>query len=54
MQVLHEYQRRDGLTQTLLSERNEVRRASRRSNTESSKLERERDDAVRAADRLKV
>lgn len=53
-QVLHEYQRRDGLMQQLLSERDEMRRASRRSNTESSKLERERDDAMRSAARLKV
>lgn len=53
-QVLHEYQRRDGLMQQLLSERDEMRRASRRSNTESSKLERERDEARQSAARLKV
>jgi hypothetical protein len=54
VQVLHEYQRRDGLMQQLLSERDEMRRSSRRTNTESSKLERERDDAVKAAAKLKV
>ena len=54
VQVLYEYQRRDSLMQQLLTERDEVRRASRRSNTESSKLERERDEAARTAARLKV
>lgn len=53
-QVLHEYQRRDSLMQQLLSERDEMRRSSRRSNTESSKLERERDEAVKTAAKLKV
>jgi hypothetical protein len=53
-QVLNEYQRRDGLMQQLLSERDEMRRSSRRTNTESSKLERERDDAVKTAAKLKV
>lgn len=54
VQVLHEYQRRDSLMQQLLSERDEMRRASRRSTTESSKLERERDDAIRTVNKLKV
>lgn len=54
VQVLHEYQRRDSLMQQLLSERDEMRRASRRSSTESSKLERERDEATRAVNKLKV
>jgi hypothetical protein len=53
-QVLDEYRRRDGLMQQLLSERDEVRRSARRTNAESSKLERERDDAVNTAAKLKV
>jgi hypothetical protein len=53
-QVLHEYQTRDDLLQQLLSERDEVRRASKRSGAETNRLERERDEAQRAAARLKV
>lgn len=54
MQVLREYQRRDSLMSQLLSERDDLRRDSGRSFTEHSRLERQRDEALRAAEKLKV
>lgn len=52
--MLREYLQRDGLLQQLLSERDEMRRESRRSSSESNKLEQQRDDAIKAAARLQV
>lgn len=53
-QVLREHQRRDGMMAQLLGEQEALRRDGARQLAEQARLERARDDALRAADRAKV
>jgi hypothetical protein len=54
MQVLREYQRRDGLMSQLLADREQLRREASRSAADATRAEKQRADAQRATERVKV
>jgi phosphoglycerate-specific signal transduction histidine kinase len=54
MQVLREFQSRGGTMAQLLAERDQLRREALRTTAEAARLEKQRDEATRAAARAKV
>jgi hypothetical protein len=54
LQVLREYQRRDGLMSQLLTDRDQLRREASRSAADAARAEKQRAEAQRAVERAKV